>query len=77
MMNEQIDFEFNNTEGLTLALYLVLSTTDEDDAAVYIQQANALVVSQGISKDQLQECKKLALDWLRKDQEVNNDNTNT
>jgi len=69
MMNEQIDFEFNNTEGLTLALYLVLSATD-DDAAVYIQQANALVVSQGISKDQLQECKKLALDWLRKDQEA-------
>ena len=68
MMNEQIDFEFNNTEGLTLALYLVLSTTDEDDAAVYIQQANALVVSQGISKDQLQACKQQAFDWFRKDQ---------
>jgi len=70
MMNEQIDFEFNNTEGLTLALYLVLSATDEDDAAVYIQQANALVVSLGISKDQLQECKKQAFDWFRKEQEA-------
>lgn len=70
MMNEQIDFEFNNTEGLTLALYLVLSTTDEDDAAVYIQQANALVVSLGISQEQLQECKKQAFDWFRKDREA-------
>jgi len=70
MMNEQIDFEFNNTEGLTLALYLVLSTTDEDDASVYIQQANALVVSLGISQEQLQECKKQALDWFRKDREA-------
>jgi len=67
MMNEQIDFEFNNTEGLTLALYLVLSTTDEDDASVYIQQANALVVSLGISQEQLQECKKQAFDWFSKD----------
>ena len=70
MMNEQIDFEFNNTEGLTLALYLVLSATDEDDASVYIQQANALVVSLGISQEQLQECKKQALDWFRKDREA-------
>ena len=70
MISEQIDFEFNNTEGLTLALYLVLSTTDEDDAEVYIQQANALVVSQGISQDQLQECKKQAFDWFRKEQEA-------
>jgi len=70
MISEQIDFEFNNTEGLTLALYLVLSATDEDDAAVYIQQANALVVSLGISKDQLQECKKQAFDWFRKEQEA-------
>ena len=70
MISEQIDFEFNNTEGLTLALYLVLSTTDEDDASVYIQQANALVVSLGISQEQLQECKKQALDWFRKEQEA-------
>ncbi len=70
MISEQIDFEFNNTEGLTLALYLVLSTTDEDDASVYIQQANALVVSLGISQEQLQECKKQALDWFRKDREA-------
>jgi len=70
MISEQIDFEFNNTEGLTLALYLVLSATDEDDASVYIQQANALVVSQGISQDQLQECKKQAFDWFRKEQEA-------
>ncbi len=70
MMNEQIDFEFNNTEGLTLALYLVLSATDEDDVAVYIQQANALVVSLGISQEQLQECKQQALAWFRKDREA-------
>lgn len=69
MMNEQIDFEFNNTEGLTLALYRVLSTTDEDDAAVYIRLLNAFVVSQGISKEQLQECKQQAFDWFRKEQE--------
>jgi hypothetical protein len=70
MISEQIDFEFNNTEGLTLALYLVLSATDEDDASVYIQQANALVVSLGISQEQLQACKERAFDWFRKDQEA-------
>jgi mevalonate kinase len=70
MISEQIDFEFNNTEGLTLAVYLALSATDEDEAAVYIQKANALLVSLGISQDQLKECKKQALDWFRKDREV-------
>ena len=67
MISEQLDFEFNNTEGLTLALYRLLSTTDEDDVAVYIRLLNAFVVSQGISKDQLQECKERAFDWFRKD----------
>tara|TARA_R110002020_G_scaffold81076_3_gene201747 strand:- start:3681 stop:3899 length:219 start_codon:yes stop_codon:yes gene_type:complete len=70
MISEQLDFEFNNTEGLTLALYRLLSTTDEDDVAVYIRLLNAFVVSQGISKDQLQECKERAFDWFRKEQEA-------